>query len=55
MSALVALNDIIVTNSQSVTTAATASNVNLTEASFLLSAIVDGFGSRTVGRDVSEV
>ena len=50
-----ALNDIIVTDSQSVTTAPTASSVNLTEASFLLSAIVDGFGSQTVGPDVSEV
>ena len=50
-----ALNDIIVTDSQSMTSAATASNVNLTEASFLLSAIVDGFSSQTFGPNVSKV
>ena len=38
----------------SVTTAA-AGNVNLTQASYLLSAIVNGFGNQTVGPGVSEV
>ena len=50
-SALVILNDSV---SLSVTTAA-AGNVNLTQASYLLSAIVNGFGNQTVGQGVSEV
>ena len=50
-SALVILNDSV---SLSVTTAAT-SNVNLTQASYLLSAIVNGFGNQTIGQGVSEV
>ena len=50
-SALVILNDFV---SLSVTTAA-AGNVNLTQASYLLSAIVNGFGNQTVGQGVSEV
>ena len=50
-SALVILNDFV---SLSVTTA-TAGNVNLTKASYLLSAIVNGFGNQTVGQGVSEV
>ena len=37
------------------TTAAAAGNVNLTQASYLLSAIVNGFGNQTVGQGVSEV
>ena len=50
-SALVILNDFV---SLSVTTAA-AGNVNLIQASYLLSAIVNGFGNQTVGQGVSEV
>ena len=50
-SALVTLNDFV---NLSVTTAA-AGNVNLTQASYLLSAIVNGFGNQTVGQGVSEV
>ena len=30
-------------------------NMNLTQAAYLLSAIVNGFGSQTVGPDVSQV
>ena len=50
-SALVILNDSV---NLSVTTAA-AGNVNLTQASYLLSAIVNGFGNQTVAPGVSEV
>ena len=50
-SALVILNDFV---SLSVTTAAIG-NVNLTQASYLLSAIVNGFGDQIVGQGVSEV
>ena len=48
--ALVTLNGLVIS---SVNTA--ASTVNLTQAAYLLSAIVNGFGSQTVGPDISEV
>ena len=48
--ALVTLNGLVIS---SVNTG--DSNVNLTQVTYLLSVIVNGFGNQTVGPDVSEV
>jgi hypothetical protein len=44
------LNDVLDPNSINID-----ATVNLTQAAFLLSAIVNGFGNQTVGPDVSQV
>ena len=49
-SAIVILNDVLYPNSITID-----DTVNITQAAYLLSAIVNGFGNQTVGPDISQV